>query len=63
MKPPADSHHRHRFPAEIISQAVWLNHAFSLSLLDLELILAKRRASVCWRTVRRWLQDVCSDLH
>jgi putative transposase len=33
---------RHRFPAEIISHAVWLYHVFSLSLRDVELILAER---------------------
>ena len=33
---------RHRFPAEIISHAVWLYHTFSLSLRDVELILAER---------------------
>ena len=31
MKPPPDLHYRYRFPAEIISQAVWLYHVFSLS--------------------------------
>ena len=36
------SYHRHRFPAEIISHAVWLYHTFSLSLRDVELILAER---------------------
>jgi transposase-like protein len=34
--------HRHRFPAQIISHAVWLYHLFNLSLRDVELILAKR---------------------
>jgi putative transposase len=33
---------RHRFPAEIISHAVWLYHVFSLSLRDVEVILAER---------------------
>jgi putative transposase len=36
------SYPRHRFPAEIISHAVWLYHVFSLSLRDVELILAAR---------------------
>ena len=31
-----------RFPAEIINQAVWLYHCFSLSLREVELILAAR---------------------
>jgi transposase-like protein len=30
-----------RFPADIINQAVWLYHCFSLSLRDIELILAR----------------------
>jgi putative transposase len=42
MKPPPDPHYRHRFPAEIISHAVWLHHVFSLSLRDVELLLAER---------------------
>jgi hypothetical protein len=42
MKRPPDPHYRHRFPAEIISHAVWLYHVFSLSLRDVELILADR---------------------
>ena len=33
---------RHRFPADIIGHAVWLYHVFSLSLRDVELILAER---------------------
>ena len=30
-----------RFPAEVISHAVWLHHCFSLSLRDVETILAQ----------------------
>ena len=33
---------RFRFPAELISHAVWLYHCFSLSLRDVETILAQR---------------------
>jgi len=40
MDDPA-SYPRHRFPAEIISHAVWL-HVFSLSLRDVELIRNRR---------------------
>jgi hypothetical protein len=32
MRPPPDPHYCHRFPAEIISHAVWLYHVFNLSL-------------------------------
>jgi putative transposase len=54
MKPAPDPHSRHRFPAEIISHAVWLYHVFSLSLRDVELLLAERGIVVSYETVRRW---------
>jgi putative transposase len=54
MKPPPDPHRRHRFPAEVISHAVWLYHVFSLSLRDVELLLAERGIVVSYETVRRW---------
>ena len=56
MKSPPDPHYRHRFPAEIISHAVWLYHVFSLSLRDVELLLAERGVVVSYETVRRWRQ-------
>ena len=43
-----------RFPAEIINQAVWLYHCFSLSLRDVELILAARGIVVSYETIRGW---------
>jgi putative transposase len=54
MKPPPNPHYRHRFSAEIISYAVWLYHVFSLSLRDVELLLAERGVVVSYETVRRW---------
>ena len=45
---------RHRFPAEIISHAVWLYHLFSLSLRDIELILAERGVLVTRESIRHW---------
>jgi putative transposase len=54
MKSPPDSHYRHRFSAEVISHAVWLYHVFSLSLRDVELLLADRGVVVSYETVRRW---------
>jgi putative transposase len=42
MKQPPDPHYRHRFPAELISHAVWLYHVFSLSFRDVELLLSER---------------------
>src|SRR3954466_3392422 len=51
-QPP--SYPRHRFPAEIISHAVWLYHVFSLSLRDVELILAERGITVTHESIRQW---------
>src|SRR5205085_783511 len=53
MTPQPASYPRHRFPAEIISHAVWLYHVFSLSLRDVELILAERNGVLhyLWRAV------------
>src|SRR5882757_7720140 len=45
MKVPPDPHYHHRFPAEIISHAVWLYHVFSLGFRDVELLLAERASS------------------
>jgi transposase-like protein len=56
MRSAPDPHYRHRFPAEIISHAVWLYHVFSLSLRDVELLLAERGIVVSYETVRRWCQ-------
>ncbi|HYZ22389.1 MAG TPA: hypothetical protein VE690_09550 [Rhodopila sp.] len=41
MTPEPHPYHRHRFPAEIISHAVWLDHVFSLSLGDVDPSLAE----------------------
>ena len=57
MKTPSassSSYPRHRFPAEIISHAVWLYHVFSLSLRDVELILAERGIVVSYESIREW---------
>ena len=48
------SYPRHRFPAEIISHAVWLYHLFCLSLRDVELILAERGVIVTHESIRSW---------
>ncbi len=56
MTPEPSSYHRHRFPAEIISHAVWLYHVFSLSLRDVELILAERGVVVTHESIRNWCQ-------
>ena len=54
MRKPPDPRYRHRFPAELISHAVWLYHVFSLSFRDVELILAERGVIVSYETIRRW---------
>src|SRR5882672_7193988 len=54
MKPPLDPHDRHRFPAEIISHAVWLCHVLSRNLRAVELLSAERGVVVSYETVRRW---------
>ena len=43
-----------RFPAEVIEHAVWLYHCFSLSLRNVELILAARGIVVSYESIREW---------
>ncbi|ALI56546.1 IS6 family transposase [Celeribacter marinus] len=45
----------HRFPSEIIEYAVWLYFRFSLSLRDVEDLLAQRGIVVSHETVRFWM--------
>ena len=54
MRKPPDPHYRHRFPAELISHAVWLYHIFSLSFRDVELLLGERGVIVSYESVRQW---------
>jgi hypothetical protein len=35
MTPPPDPNYRHRFPAEIISHAVWLYHVFRTPIFSI----------------------------
>ena len=44
-----------RYPAEVIEHAVWLYHCFSLSLRDVELILAARGIVVSYESIRDWV--------
>ena len=54
MKPSRHPHYaRHRFPAEVISYAVWLYFRFPLSLRMVEEILAARGILVSHETVRQ----------
>ena len=52
MKPL--SFKRHRFPPEIICHAVWLYFRFTMSLRDVEDLLAERGIDVTYETVRCW---------
>src|SRR4051794_22857988 len=54
MSTPSNPYRGFRFPAEIINQAVWLYHCFSLSLREVELILAARGIVVSYETIREW---------
>jgi hypothetical protein len=58
MKSQPDPHYCRRFPAECISRAVCLHHVFSLSLRDVELLLAERSVVVSYETVRRWCKKL-----
>jgi putative transposase len=50
-----------RFPPEVIAHAVWLYHCFSLSLRDVELILAARGVAVSYESIR-FGQHYAADL-
>ena len=52
MKPL--SFKRHRFPAAVIRQAVWLYFRFSLSFRDVEELMAARGIDVSYETIRCW---------
>ena len=48
------SYKRHRFPADVIRQAVWLYYRFTLSFRDVEELLAQRGVEVSYETIRCW---------
>jgi putative transposase len=55
MKKPRNRlYARHRFPAAVISHAVWLYFRFPLSLRMIEEMLAARGIDVSHETIRRW---------
>jgi len=45
---------RHRFPPDVIRQTVWLYFRFTMSLRDIEDLLAERGIDVTYETVRCW---------
>ena len=52
MKPL--SFKRHRFPREMILHAVWLYFRFTMSLRDVEELMAERGVEVSYETIRCW---------
>ena len=54
MRTTPDPYRGFRFPAEIISLAVWLYHCFGLSLREVETILAERGVMVSHESIRAW---------
>jgi putative transposase len=54
--PAAALYRGYRFPPEIISHAVWLYLRFSLSLQDVEELLADRGVAVSYETIGQWVR-------
>jgi putative transposase len=54
MTTSPNPYHGFRFPAEVIEHAVWLYHCFSLSLRDVETVLAARGVVVSYESIREW---------
>jgi putative transposase len=51
---PADLYRGHRFPADVISQVVWLYFRFSVSYREVEEMMARRGVQLSYETVREW---------
>jgi transposase-like protein len=49
------SYSGYRFPPTIIQQAIWLYLRFTLSLRDVEDLLAERGITVSYESIRRWI--------
>ena len=45
----------YRFPPEVIHQAIWLYLRFTLSLRDIEDLLAERGIGASYESIRRWV--------
>src|SRR5262245_3678568 len=55
MNPSSSNRYKHhRFPAEIISHAVWLYFRFCLSYRDVEELLFARGIVVTYEAIRQW---------
>ena len=59
-------YHAYRFPPEVIHQAIWLYLRFTLSLRDVEDLLAQRGIGLSYESIRRWVNHfgplVAADL-
>ena len=51
----ASPYHGYRFPPIIIQHAVWVYLRFTMSLRDIEDLLAERGVTVSYETIRRWV--------
>jgi len=49
---------RHRFPAEVIAEAVWLYFRFPLSFRMVEDVLAYKGVIVTHKTIRQWAEKL-----
>jgi len=56
MSNASTSYRRHRFPPQILSNAVWLYYRFSLTFRDVEDLLAKRGIVVSYEPIRQWCE-------
>jgi putative transposase len=54
MTNPPNPYRGFRYPVEVIQHAVCLYHCFSLSLRNVELILAARGIVVSYESIRKW---------
>ena len=61
MEPRASLYHRHRFPAEIIAEAVWLYFRFPLSFRMVEDMLAYRGSLLPTKRSAKWAEKFGRD--
>jgi putative transposase len=62
MMPELTTYPGYRFPAEIISHALWLYHVFGLSLRQGEIILAEHGIGVSHESIRQWCLKFGGDI-
>ena len=54
MNTSSNLYKRHRFPSDIIPDAVWLYHRFNMSHRDIEDLLSERGIEVSYESIRMW---------